>query len=518
MAEHPNVWVTTVEPVEGSGPLSGMTLAVKDNIDVADVPTTAGCPAYAYTPRVSAPVVQRLVDAGAAVIGKTNLDQFATGLTGTRTPHGPCRSALDEERISGGSSSGSAVAVAAGMATFSLGTDTAGSGRVPAACNGIVGLKPTPGLLPIDGIVPACRSIDCPSVFTRTVEESRRLLRILGPNAASSRVSARARVGVPTDAGLAALPHDAREAFEATTEASGFDLVPIDLAPFFAVGDLLYGGTYVAERYVAVGEFIEQHPDDVHPVVASIILGARSLAATDAFRDGYRLADLTVEIRASMAGVDALLLPTVPHVPTVDEVLADPIGTNTALGRYTTFVNLLGFCAVSVPGSARRDGVPGGVSIIARGGDDHLALDLAARVEGEPVPISTPISDGRIPLAVVGAHLEGQPLHHQLTDRHARLVARTTTSPTYRLYALETTPPKPGLVRSDRGVAIELEVWSLDPADFASFVADVPGPLAIGKVELADGTWVPGFVCEPRALDEALDITSFGGWRAFRAV
>ncbi|MEA3018731.1 MAG: allophanate hydrolase, partial [Actinomycetota bacterium] len=277
-----------------------------------------------------------------------------------------------------------------------------------------------------------------------------------------------------------------------------------------------YGGAFVAERYVAVGAFIEEHPDDVHPVVASIILGARSLSAADAFADRYRLTDLAAVATAAMAGIDALLLPTVAHVPTIEEVLADPFATNVALGRYTTFVNLLGMCAVSVPGAPRRDGVPSGVSVIARGGDDHRALNLASIVEGEPV-LAAGAPDGRIPLAVVGAHLEGQPLHHELTRRDARLVARTSTAPTYRLHALRTTPPKPGLVRAPDGAAIEIEVWSLEADAFASFVNDVPAPLAIGKVELADGTWVPGFVCEPGALADAVDITAFGGWRAYRA-
>ena len=499
-----HVWITEIDPVGGDGPLAGTTFAVKDNIDVAGVPTTAACPTFAYVPETSALVVQRLVDAGAAVAGKTNMDQFATGLTGTRSPHGACRSVLDPDRISGGSSSGSAVAVAGGEVTFSLGTDTAGSGRVPAACNGIVGLKPTPGLLSIAGIVPACRSVDCPSVFTATVPEARRMLRVLAPDAALARGGA-FRLGVPDERTLDLLPDAARDAFGAT--ASGFDTVEVDLNPFFTAGDLLYSGAWLAERYESVGRFIEAHPDEVHPVVASIVLRGKTKTAAEAFADRYLLDDLARVVAASMVSIDALLLPTVAHVPTVDEVLADPVGTNTTLGRFTTFVNLLGMCAVAVPGVGRADGVPSGVSVIAPGGDDHRALDIAEAV-----------TRGRLQLAVVGAHLEGQPLNHQLSSRGARLVQRTTTATTYRLHALATTPPKPGLVRAaDGGAAIEVEVWSLPPDGFGSFVAEVPPPLAIGTIELADGTWVSGFVCEPWALDGAPDITHFGGWRAYLA-
>lgn len=504
MAEPENVWITQVDPVGGDGPLAGWTLAVKDNIDVAGVPTTAACPAFAYTPTSSAPVVQALVDAGAAVNGKTNMDQFATGLTGARSPHGSCRSVLDPDHISGGSSSGSAVAVAAGLATFSLGTDTAGSGRVPAACNGIVGLKPTPGLLSIDGIVPACRSVDCPSVFTRTIADARTVLDVLLPRT-SPPAPVVPQLGVPADSFLDLLPAAAREAFEHTV--AGLETTPIDLTPFFAAGDLLYDGAWLAERYASVGEFIEAHPDEVHPVVASIILRGGALPAWKAWNDWYRVDDLAIEVAAMTAGVDALVLPTVADVPLLADVLADPVGTNTALGRFTTFVNLLGLCAVSVPGAARADGVPAGVSVIARGGDEHRALDIAAVVEG----------DQRISIVVVGAHLHGQPLNHQITSRGARLEMRTTTSPRYRLHALETTPPKPGLEWVADGARIEVEVWSLAAAGFGTFVAEIPPPLAIGTVELDDGRTLPGFVCEPRALTGAIDITSHGGWRAYLA-
>jgi allophanate hydrolase len=506
-----NVWITQLAPAA-----DGLRLAVKDNIDVAGVPTTAACPAFAYTPDRSAPVVQRLVDAGLVVVGKTNMDQFATGLTGTRSPYGVVRSALDPDRISGGSSSGSAVAVAAGLADVALGTDTAGSGRVPAACNGVVGLKPTPGLLPIDGIVPACRSIDCPSVFTRTVAEARSMFDLLAPSAARA-TSAPTRLAIPSERDLAILPPAARAAFETTARSLGLELVEIDMALFFTAGDLLYDGAWLAERYASVGAFIEAHPEEVHPVVASIILRAKTMTAADAFRDRYRLVELVAAVDAALAGADALLVPTVTDVPTVDAALAEPYDVNRALGRWTTFGNLLGLAAVSTPGRPRADGVPAGVTVMTRGGAEHLALDVASLVEGEPAPPAAQ-AGGRVHLAVVGAHLEGQPLHHQLADRGAQLVARTATAPRYRLFALATEPAKPGLVRvASGGAPIEVEVWALDEAAFGSFVAAVPSPLAVGKLELADGTWVPGFVCEPTALDGAPDITAYGGWRAWLA-
>jgi allophanate hydrolase len=443
------------------------------------------------------------------VVGKTNMDQFATGLTGSRSPYGAVASVLDPARIAGGSSSGSAVAVALGLADVGLGTDTAGSGRVPAACNGIVGLKPSVGLVPIDGIVPACRSIDCPSVFTRTLALARSVLSVLAPGSGPAPSFEVVRVGVPALPFLDPMEPAARLAYLETVDdlakLDGVAVVEVDLGPFFAVGDLLYGGAWVAERYAAVGAFLEAHAGQpgIDPVVESIILGARTVTAASAFADHYRLDGLRAGCAAAMAGVDALVLPTVPGVPTLAEVAASPIETNTALGRYTTFVNLLGMCAVAVAG----------VSVVARGGDDWLALDLAALVEGGTVEPSLR-AEGWIPLAVVGAHLEGQPLNRELTDRGGRLARRTTTSPDYRLHALATTPPKPGLVRGG-DAAIEVEVWWLPAEGFATFVAGVPAPLAIGKVELAGGEWVPGFVCEPGAVEAAPDISSFGGWRSY---
>lgn len=371
--------------------------------------------------------------------------------------------------------------------------------------------------------MPACRSIDCPSTFTRTVAEARELLRVLAPQVPMSPfdvATSRLRVGVPDDASLSSVHPAAREAFEATVARLQADVVVVNLDDFFAAGDLLYGGSWVAERYLSFGRFLEAHPGEVNEVVASIVLGARRLTAGDAFADRYRLEELASSCGRLLAGFDVLITPTVPDVPTVEAVAADPVRTNAALGRFTTFANLLGLAAVAVPDAGRRDGVPSGVSVLAQGGADHLVLDVGSVICGEPPgPGANWARGSDVALAVVGAHLAGQPLNHELTDRGGVLRRRTATASCYRLHSLDTTPPKPGLERAANGggAAIEVEVWSLPVAGFGSFVASVPAPLAIGKLELSDGTWVPGFVCEPHALAAAPDITSCGGWRRYLA-
>jgi allophanate hydrolase len=526
-------------------PLAGRTFAVKDNIDVAGVPTTAGCPAYSTMATSTAPAVGALVDAGAVYVGKTNLDQFATGLVGTRSPYGAVRNAVDPARISGGSSSGSAVAVALGLVDFSLGTDTAGSGRVPAALNGIVGVKPTRGLVPTTGVVPACRSFDCVSVFARSVTLAERVLAVLvatgPPQQAADGADRRAVpltaplgppaspvVGRASPAALVDLDPGRRRSYEAAVdrlERRGCTTEVIDLDPFLEAGRLLYQGAFLAERYDAVGAWVDAHPDDVDPVVGPIISSAAGLSAARLARDTdtlARLAAVAAELLAS-AGACSLVLPTVALHPTLAEVAADPVGVNARLGVFTHFVNLLDLCAVAVP-SEPVDGLPFGVSLIGPAWSDRVQADLARRVEHAD-DAGAPASDDAwarpafpsVRLAVAGAHLSGQPLNRQLTDRGARLVATTTTAPAYRLYALATEPPKPGLVRvgdDAPGAAIEVEVWELPPAGFATFVAGLPHPMTIGPVILADGTEVPGFGCEPAALDGADEITGSGGWRA----
>jgi len=500
-------------------PLYGVPFAVKDNIDAAGIPTTAACPAFARTPAKSAFVVEKLRRAGALLIGKTNMDQFATGLVGTRTPHGACRSVFHRDYISGGSSSGSAVAVAAGLVAFSLGTDTAGSGRVPAAFNNIVGLKPTRGLLSMDGVLPACASLDCVSIFARTVEDASLVLGLAAgydpadpwsrPPAVSRPSPTRSRLGVGQPLEFFGDRESAR-LFEAAVEkfrSQGCDIVPVNLSPFLEAARLLYGGPWVAERDLSVGDFIRNHPEETDPVVRRIITGGPSRTAVEAFAGFHALQRLKALTAPVWEEIDALLVPTAPTIYRVEEIQANPIELNSRLGTYTNFVNLLDLSALAIPAGFRADGLPFGVTLVGPAFADSLLGDIAR---------GTRSPRGLVRLAVVGAHLSGQPLNSQLLERRAVLVETTTTSPRYRLHALATIPPKPGLVRRESGgFPIEVEVWEMDTAAFGSFTALVPPPLAIGNIELADGSWVKGFVCEAEPLDSAPDISSHGGWRSF---
>ncbi|MBP5874592.1 allophanate hydrolase [Streptomyces scabiei] len=497
-------------------PLAGRLLAVKGNIDVHGLPTTAGCPAYAYAPDADAPVVARLRAAGALVLGTTNLDQFATGLVGTRSPYGAVRGAHDPSRISGGSSSGSAVAVALGIVDLALGTDTAGSGRVPAAFNGIVGLKPTRGLVPTAGVVPACASIDCVTVFARTLPEAEQALahmssppgRPLPPLAA--RPPGPWRVAVPPREQLGELDEGWAEAYESAVSllrAAGADVRPLDLTPFTEAAAMLYQGAFVAERYTAVGAFVDKAladgVDSLDPTVAGIITRARDVPAHGLFADQDRLAVLRARALAELGDADALLLPTAPGHPTLAEVAADPLGANARLGRFTNSTNLFDLAAVAVP-AGEVNGLPFGVMLIGPAFTDDRLARVAALLRPEAR------------LAVVGAHLSGQPLNPQLLSLGARLERTTTTAPVYRLHALRTTPPKPGLVHvGEGGAAVEAEIWRLPAEGLGRLLAALPRPMALGTVELSDGTRVPGFLCEPAALRDAEDITAYGGWRGY---
>jgi len=480
------------------GPLAGVPFAVKDNIDVAGMPTTAGCKEFSYLAKQTAPSVRKLLDAGAVLVGKTNLDQFATGLVGTRSPYGACRNAFDPAYVSGGSSSGSAVAVALGMAGFALGTDTAGSGRIPAAFNNIVGLKPTRGLVSTEGVVPACRSLDCVSVFAKTCRDALSILDIIGAKKESVSLPPVPRIAVPRqlefhgDRAYAGLFAKALSRFD--------NVVEIDFAPFLEVQKLLYG-PWVAERLAD----LERWLPEMLPVTRQVIEAGRRYSAAELFKAMHELEILKEKCRGEW---DVLVVPAAPTIYRIAELEADPIELNARLGRYTNFVNLLDLAAISVPAGFRPDGLPFGITLIGPAHSDAALASLGAWFNNE-APLEAP---SLIRVAVVGAHLSGLPLNHQLTERGARLVRKARTAPTYRLYALE---GKPGLVRADAGGSIELEVWELGPREFGSFVAQIPPPLGIGTVELEDGAQVKGFLCEPYAVRGRPDITAFGGWRAY---
>lgn len=534
-------------------PLWGIPFAIKDNIDFATLPTTAACPAYAYAPSETAPCVQRLLDAGAILIGKTNMDQFATGLVGVRTPHRVPRNAIDPRYVPGGSSSGSAVAVARGIVTFALGTDTAGSGRVPAGLNNIVGLKPSLGSVSGRGVVPACRTLDTVSVLAGTVMDADIVYRIMAaydprdpwsrPSTSKSSpgpVPPHVRIGAP-DQGSRRFAGDAlsADAFDAALMdlrglLGGDAAIPVDLTSFLATAELLYGGPWVAERYHAIRDLIKRAPEALHPTTRRIIAGAATQTAVDAFAGIYRLAELRRATQAIWREIDVLMVPIYPRPRTVADLEADPIGPNNELGTYTNFVNLLDLCALAVPGRFRADGFPSGVMLIAPNGRDSQLAALGARLHAAagvtigattaPVPVPPPASveaaPGEIELAVVGAHLAGMPLNRELTDRNARFLRAVATLPEYRLFALPDGPPfKPGLMRvaPEAGVAVATEVWAMAPEQFGSLVAGIPAPLGIGTVRLGDGTTPKGFIVEAEGTKGATDISRYGGWRAYVA-
>lgn len=522
-------------------PLYGIPFAVKDNINVAGLPTTVACPEFAYVARENAYVVQRLLDAGAILVGKTNLDQFATGLVGVRSPYGAVRNAVDERYVSGGSSSGSAVAVALGYVAFALGTDTAGSGRVPAGFNGIVGLKPSLGLLSSRGVVPACRSVDTLSIFAADAASAWQVMQVAAhydaEDAYARQPLARpvqrrqCRVAVPAQPEFFGDSQAAQAYAQSLARLRQAPSVTINEIPYAVLAEaaaLLYQGPWVAERRAAVGQFYAERPAAIHPVVKGILAGADRFSAVDTFEAQYRLQALTRDAERLLAGFDLLVVPTAPCMPTIAEVMADPVQINARLGHYTNFVNLMNMAAFALPGVPRADGLPAGITLIGRAGSDHYLAETAARWQslfegedqGDAIALAPLDADEpQVEVAVVGAHLWGQPLNWQLLESGARRLSSTTTSDHYRLYALANTQPaKPGLVRvAEQGAAIDLEVWAMPLRLFGAFVAAIPAPLGIGSVELADGRWVKGFICEPAGLDGAQDITRFGGWRAYRA-
>ena len=528
-------------------PLYGIPFAIKDNIDSAGHPTTAACPQFSFVAKKNAFAVQRLLDAGAILVGKTNLDQFATGLVGVRSPYGVPGNAFDPEYVPGGSSSGSAVAVAAGLVSFSLGTDTAGSGRVPAAFNNLAGLKPTKGLLSIGGVVPACRSQDCVSIFALTAADAARVLRsargfdaadpfsrhAVSPARAMPRSFAGCRIGVPRKEQLEFFGNQETPGLFADFIKKLLKLgaiqVEIDFAPFLETARLLYEGPWVAERYVAIRDFIEREPKALHPVTGAIISGATRHSAVDAFSAYYRLKELQRRTAPVWDAIDVLVTPTAGTIYKIAEVEADPVKLNSNLGYYTNFMNLLDLCAIALPAGFQANGLPFGATLAAPAfADEALCVlgEIAQRAMVKTMgatglafpehPTMEESSVNTIRVAVCGAHMSGLPLNGQLIERGARLERRCRTAPHYRLFALtEFTPPRPGMVRADDGAAIDVEVWDVPPAAFGSFVDGIPAPLGIGTVTLEDGQQVKGFLCETHATKAARDITSLGGWRRY---
>ena len=533
-------------------PLYGIPFAIKDNIDLAAIPTTAACPAFAYTPAESASVVARLIELGAIPLGKTNLDQFATGLNGTRSPYGTCRNSVHPAYPSGGSSAGSALAVALGVASFALGTDTAGSGRVPAALNNLVGLKPTKGILSTAGVVPACRTLDCVTFFTATAGEASELLALSShadtrdpysrrnPQWNTARAfgtPAAFRFGVPAQLEFAGCT-ESPELFataRALLEAAGGEAVEIDFAPFVEAANLLYQGPWVAERYSVVGELTTTTPDAVLPVIRDVLAKAPRASAVELFRAQYRLQALKAVCDASIESLDFVLTPTYPRPVTLDELARDPIGPNSLLGYYTNFMNLLDYAAVATPTGFMKNGLPWGVTVFGRPFTDQYLLsvaDLLQRTSGtpciggrtiaprEPDERRTATHD-RMRIAVCGAHMQGLPLNRDLLARGARLVQATDTAGHYRLAALPASADgtrRPGMWRvTEGGASIAVEVWEMPAAEFGSFIATIASPLVLGKVELADGSWVSGFLCEPYGVQSGTDISGFGGWRNWLA-
>jgi allophanate hydrolase len=521
-------------------PLFGVPFAIKDNIDLAGIPTTAACPAFAYVPPRSATIVEQLIALGAVPLGKTNLDQFATGLNGSRSPYGACPNSVLPEYPSGGSSAGSSLAVALGVASFALGTDTAGSGRVPAALNNLVGLKASKGLISTAGVVPACRTLDCVTTFTRTAREASQLLALtatLDPLDAYSRQNpawndASAfgaprpfRFGVPRTQDLEFFgceqgPQLFQQAIERLI-ALGGEPVTLDLSPFLEAARLLYEGPWVAERYSVAGELMAREPEAVLPVIRAVLAKAPAVSGVDTFRAQYRLQTLKAQCDRLLDGLDCVLTPTIGRPVSLEELRAEPVLRNAELGYYTNFMNLLDYAAVAVPSGFMENGLPWGVTVFGRAFTDQYLLGVADALQRQQdASLSAPpgpASHDHTRLVVCGAHLQGLALNGQLLRRGARLLERTHSSSDYQLFALAGGPPyRPGMLRvSENGVAIEVEVWELPSAELGSFLTGIPAPLGLGKVQLADGRRETGFICEPYGLAGAVDISHFGGWRGY---
>ncbi len=532
-------------------PLYGIPFAIKDNIDLAGVPTTAACPAFEKMPEKSAFVVQQLINAGAIPLGKTNMDQFATGLVGTRSPEpwGECKNAFDKEYISGGSSSGSAVAVAQGLASFSLGTDTAGSGRVPAAFNNLVGLKPSIGLLSMNGVLPACRSIDCVSIFALTTDDANYVLEqaaVYDENDQYARKitfeNNQRHYGMPDEKFTFAVPNEEQLAFFENDSAKklfnqsiqqleslGGIKHEIDFSTFIKAAKLLYEGPWVAERYVATEDIIVKQPDALLPVIKTIIGGGENKLATDFFKAEYQMQVYRQKAKQALAQFDFMVTPTAGTIYSIDEVNNDPIQLNSNLGYYTNYMNLLDCSCVAVPAGFLDSGLPWGISFVSTAMQDRKLLAYANKWQqykninpgNLDIALAASQADAiaymdMIPLIVCGAHMQGLALNWQLMERGAKFQEKTTSANSYRMFVIEGAIKRPGMVRDeDKGQAIDIEIWQVPKSEFGSFVAAIPGPLGIGKVETTDGRWLPGFICEGHAIVGANEISHLGGWRQY---
>lgn len=542
-----NLELLVKEKTAANLPLYGIPFAIKDNIDALGWQTTAACPDFAFNPKTNATVVQKLIDAGAILIGKTNLDQFATGLVGTRSPYGAVPNTFDPTYVSGGSSSGSASVVARGLVCFSLGTDTAGSGRIPAAFNNIVGTKPTPGLVSTEGVFPACKSIDCVSIMSLTAADADIVLDVMKSNELDRAREAQfhptpkqvtsfkkpTRIGIPISCEFLDDGQYQKAFTKAIENAKGLDLefVQVDIDPFVKAGKLLYDGPWVSERFAVTEDFLKTNPDSFDPSVKQIIQSGALYTAAQGFRAIYQLKELEIEAKKSWAKCDVLLVPSAPNHPTLEDLKNNPIEKNSELGMYTNYVNLMRLCAVAIPAGFTDKGLPFGVTLIAQEGSDNALLKLAAKwqilfglalgkSDARASITELTIGDNNkdsIEIAVVGAHLQGMPLHSQLTERHARFIKSCKSAKSYQLFALPNTiPPKPGLVKAKtNGAAIDLEVYAMPVSEVGSFLELIPAPLGLGNIELDDGSWVKGFICEPYAIEGAKDISDLGGWKAY---
>ncbi|MBE7635265.1 allophanate hydrolase [Sneathiella sp. P13V-1] len=526
--------------------LWGIPFVIKDNIDAVDHPTTAGCPAFAYEAKENAFVVQALLDAGAILIGKTNLDQFATGLVGVRSPFTPPKNSMDPEIVPGGSSGGSGVAVGHGLVTFSLGTDTAGSGRVPAALNNIIGLKPTLGALSNTGVVPACRTLDTVSIFALTVEDAYQAYSVAAkfdPEDSYARVVQTPPLAAPAPSFKIGIPNaSTREFFGDTVQQASFldsvdqlasfgaEIVEMDFTPFYEVAKMLYEGAWTAERYTVIEDLLKSDPEAIHPVTRGIIQSAENFTSADTFRGFYRLQDYKSKAQPLIDSVDMLCVPSIPTFYSIKDLEEDPVGPNSRYGTYTNFVNLMDMCGIAVPVKTRSDGRPGSVTLLAPAGQDVVTASLASKLHQNSAP-TLGATDWMLPevsyekpaagpseivIAAVGAHMSGLPLNGELTKLGARFLYSSKTSPDYKLYKLAGGPPfRPGLIQEEGGASIELEIWALPKSNFGAFIDNIPSPLGIGTVTLANGEEVKGFICESKGKVGAEDITKFGGWRAF---